>query len=171
VRNGRPIWAEPPLNFADYDLRDKATISFGLARFMTTFGRDRFHISLHEDFAVNETEVFRSVFKWAGLDPNVTPNVDVMVPNRVARLGMINRAMGSARLISSAKRVVPRRLHATANRAALAGFRLNRRVVERPPLNAQLRDRLRTDLRPEVERLSELSGLDLVSRWWSKTAP
>jgi len=91
----------------------------------------------------------------------------VLVPNRVARVGFLNRAMGSKKVIDTAKRIVPNRLHSTADRAARVGFRLNRRVVERPHMKPELRDRLRADMTPEVERLSELVGMDLATRWWS----
>jgi len=166
-RAGRPPWSEPPVSFKGYDLRDKAIVSFGLARFIQTFGRDNFHVTLFDDFAADDASVYRSIFAYAGIDPAFTPKVKVLVPNRVARVGILNRAMGSKRLIASAKRVVPKRLHSTADRAARVGFRLNRRVVERPHMKPELRDRLRADMRPEVERLSELVGMDLVSRWWS----
>ena len=168
ARNGRPAWSEPPSNMSDYDLRDKAIVSFGLARFLAAFGRDRIHVTLFEDFARDQSAVFRSAFDFLGVDATFEPTVDVMVPNRVARWSALNRAMGSSSVISTAKRVVPRQLHSGARRAVSKAFRLNRRVVARQPLDPELLDQLRTDFQPEVDRLSELVGMDLARRWWSR---
>lgn len=168
ARHGRPAWSEPPSTMADYDLRDKAIVSFGLTRFLAAFGRDRIHVTLFEDFARDRSAVFRSAFDFLGIEPTFEPSVDVMVPNRVARWGALNRAMGSSGVISTAKRVVPRRLHSGTRRAVSKAFRMNRRVVTRQPLDMELRDRLRTDFKPEVDRLSELVGLDLAHRWWGQ---
>jgi hypothetical protein len=166
-RDGRPLWSEPPPSMASFDLRDKAIVSFGLARFQSVFGKERVHVTLLDDFAANQMDVFRSIFEFLGIESGFRPNVGVMVPNRVARSSALNRTMASSNVISTAKRVVPRRLHDGARKIASSAFRANRRVVARPPMDPHLRDRLRTDFRPEVERLSELVGMDLAARWWS----
>ena len=41
--------------------------------------------------------------------------------------------------------------------------------TERPPLDQALRDRLREEFQPEVERLSVLGGIDLRARWWPES--
>ena len=164
LRNGRTF---QPLNMGDYDLRDKAIVSFGLQRFLEEFGRDRIHITYFDDFARDSHAVYGSVFRFLGVAPTFIPQVAAMVPNRVARWSALNRAMGSPRLIAGAKRLVPGPLHGAARRAAATTFRLNRRRQARPALDRALRDRLRAEFRPEVHRLSELVGVDLVARWWS----
>jgi hypothetical protein len=166
AKRGRPLWSEPPATMASYDLRDKAIVSFGLARFIDAFGRERIHVTTFDDFARDPIHVFRSIFAFVGVDKSFEPRVEVMVPNRVARLKALNRTMGSPRVIAAAKSFVPRQLHGGARRAASRIFRLNRRVTARPPMSAQLRDRLRADFQPEVERLSDLVGIDLADRWW-----
>jgi len=163
----RPIGAEPPINFAQYDMRDKASVSFGLARFVERFGRDRIHVTLYEDYAADPLAVIRSIYEAMGVEPGFTPNVKVIVPNRVAKSDGINKAMASPTVVSAAKRLTPLRLHSAARRVARAGFRINRRVESRPPMPADLERQLRIDFTPEVERLSQLTGMDLVSRWWS----
>jgi hypothetical protein len=155
-----------PEAMVDYDLRDKATVAPGLARFIDTFGRDRVHVSLVEDFGADPQPVLRSIFTFLGVNAEFQPNVGVHVPNRVARVDRLNRAMGSSRMIGGAKRIVPGFLHPLARSLATAAFRVNRRPAERPLLDLELRERLREEFRPEVERLSGLVGIDLRARWW-----
>ena len=162
-RASRP---DTPDAMIDYDLRDKATVAPGLARFIDIFGRDRVHVSLFEEFRADPQAVLSSIFTFLGVESGFEPQVGVYVPNRVARVDRLNRAMGSRRLIGGAKRLVPGFLHPLARKAASATFRVNRRAVERPPLDPALRDRLREEFRPEVERLSDLVGIDLRARWW-----
>src|SRR5687767_8925559 len=155
-----------PAALVDYDLRDKATIGPGLARYIDTFGRDRVHVSLYEDFRADAQAVLGSIFGFLGVDRGYEPVVGVYVPNRVARVDGLNRAMGSRRFIDRAKRIVPTSLHPVARSLANAAFRINRRRVERQPLDPALRDQLRAEFRADVEQLSGLTGIDLRARWW-----
>jgi hypothetical protein len=165
ARGGR---VHQPLNMRHYDLRDKATVSPGLRRFVDEFGRDRVHITLHEEFALQPEAVMGSIFRFLGVAEQPALQVQIMVPHREARWTRLNRAMASQRVIGAAKRVTPGALHPLARRAAAATFRTNRRRATRPPLSAALYDRLRDEFRPEVERLSEIFGRDLVDFWWTK---
>jgi hypothetical protein len=95
----------------------------------------------------------------------------VMIANRVARLSAVNRLLVSRRTISSAKRLIPPSLHPIAGRVASAAVLANRRVQPRRPLAPALRDRLRREFQPEVERLGELVGRDLIALWWGAAPP
>lgn len=161
--------SDAPEAMVDYDLRDKATISPGLRRFIDTFGRDRVHVSLFEEFRSEPQLVLTEVFSFLGVDPGFKPRVEVLVPNRVARVDSLHRAMASPPFIERSKRLVPRFAHPLARAVAQVAFRLNRRQVGRAPLDPAVRDQLRAEFGPEVDRLSALVGIDLRDRWWSDT--
>jgi hypothetical protein len=160
----------PPVNMRDYDLRDKATVSSGVERFIAEFGRDRLHVSLYEDYALDPQATIRSTLRFLGLNEQFEPKVVRMVPNRRARWDRLNRAMGAPRLVDAAKRLVPQRLHSRVRRVVEVGFGANRKVVARGPIDPQLLASLRDEFRPEVERLGELVGRDLLARWWGEGA-
>ncbi len=162
--------SERPVSMASYDLRDKATVAHGLARFMTEFGRERVHVTLYEDYAAQPDEVIRGVLRFLGVADGIQLRADVQVPHRVARWEGLNRMMASPGLIGRAKSLTPAALHPLAHRVASAVFRRNRRRATRPPLPTALRDRLRDEFRAEVQALSELTGRDLIQRWWSDSA-
>jgi len=130
---------ERPVNMAEYDLRDKATVAHGLARFIADFGRDRVHVSLFEEYAARPDEVLRSILQFLGVDPDIALRADVQVPHRVARWEGLNRRMASQGLIGRAKRLTPAALHPVARGVASAIFRRNRRRATRPPLQPALR--------------------------------
>jgi hypothetical protein len=158
---------ERPVNMGQYDLRDKATVSGGLARFIADFGRERVHVTLYEEYAAQPRAVLESVLSFLGLSDDGTMHAEVEVPHRVPVWGGLNARMASPSFIGNAKRLVPTALHPIARRAATVVFRRNRRRALRPPLSPALRVRLRAEFRPEVERLSELVGRDLARFWWS----
>lgn len=159
-----------PVNMADYDLRDKATVARGLERFIEEFGRDRVHVTVYDEFAADTDAVLRGVLRFLGIDEGVSMRADVQVPHRVARWEALNRRMASPGLIGRAKGVTPAALHPVARRLASSIFRRNRRRATRPPMTPALRAQLRDEFRPEVERLSELTGRDLTSIWWPGSA-
>ncbi|MEP7360081.1 MAG: sulfotransferase [Chloroflexota bacterium] len=161
---------ERPVNMGSYDLRDKATVAHGLARFIEAFDRGRVHVTLYEDYATQPAAVIRGVLRFLGIDAEVDLRADVLVPHRVARWDRLNRQMASQRVIGRAKNLTPAALHPIARGIAGAIFRRNRRRARRPPMSPALRDKLRDEFRPEVERLSELIGRDLVAIWWSRSA-
>ena len=163
ARGGR---TEVPPNFGDYDLRDKAKVSTGLARFVEVLGRERVHVNLYEDFAADPAAVFRATYRFLGVDEAFEPPVRQLVPNQTPWSKRLNRAMASGRVIDLTKRMVPDRLHPAAHRLAAAAFRANRRIVSRGPLPPDLEAQLREEFRPEVDRLSALVDRDLAARWW-----
>ncbi|HUP83131.1 MAG TPA: sulfotransferase [Candidatus Limnocylindria bacterium] len=165
ARGGRTT---QPLNMADYDLVDKATVGPGLDRFVDEFGRDRIHVSLYDDFAADAPAVVRSVLEFLGVSTTEAPRPDISVPHREARWGRLNRTMASPAVIGRAKRLTPSRLHPIARSVAATVFRRNRRRALRPQMPADVRDRLRAVFRSEVQLLSELVGRDLAAIWWSR---
>src|SRR5207247_5934048 len=127
-----------PPTLATYDLRDKASVADGLARFLHEFGRDRVHVSLYDDFTADPKSVVRSIFGFLGVDTGFVPDIRVLVPNRRARSDRLNRLMASRRMIGAAKRVLPRRLHGAGRAFARIGFRANRALSQRPDIELEL---------------------------------
>ncbi|MEA2677131.1 MAG: hypothetical protein QOJ81_1272 [Chloroflexota bacterium] len=167
ARRGR---TSQPLSMADYDLRDKATVSPGLARFIADFGRKQLHVSLYDEYAADPQAVVRSILGFLGVATEDVPQPEVSVAHREARWRRLNRTMASPRLIERAKRATPAAFQPLARRVAATVFQRNRRRAVRPPMPVPVRDRLRAEFRPEVERLSELLGRDLAAIWWSRSA-
>ena len=163
ARRGR---ASLPLSMAGYDMRDKATVGPGLARFVAEFGRERIHVSLYEEYSADPAAVIRSALVFFGLDTGEVPQPEISVAHREARWKRLNRGMASPGVIGRAKRLTPGLLHPLARRVATTVFRNNRRRAVRPPMPPELRDRLRAEFRDEVGLLSELTGRDLAAIWW-----
>jgi len=72
-------------------------------------------------------------------------------------------------LFEPARRVAPAWLRRRLRGTREVVRRLNADVTAAPtrqPTPVELRDRLRAEMRPDVERLSELLGRDMAAYWW-----
>jgi hypothetical protein len=148
--------------------RESARYADGLERWFEALGRERVHVVVFDDFARDTAGEFRRVLEFLGVDPDYQPaTFDTRNSSHRQRLWVrriVDSRMGNWLTHDALGRVL-----GTNSRARLAlrfrQSRLNRRAAPRSPLAPAVRDRLATELRPEVERLSTLLGRDLVGPW------
>ena len=127
-----------------------------LRRYDAAFGRERFHVIVFDDFAPTPAATYGDLLAFLGVAPPVTaPQFAVINAAKRTRSERFRHLL--ARPPGGARRVMRAVLPATIRRSLYErAKRLN--VVERgrPPLDAELRQRLRRQHRDEVARLSDL---------------
>ena len=100
-------------------------------------------------------------------DFNFQPSFEIKNPNHIARSEFLRRQL--ARSDSFAKfiaRSILKPAYISRIRKTIEMF--NTKVEKRPPLPPKTVKSLRAELRPGVERLSDLLGRDLISLWGYK---
>ncbi len=131
-------------------------------RYFNAFGRDAVHVILFDDLKRDTAALYRDVLAFLDIDSGFQPDF---------------------RRVNESRRIRSRRLHFVYSfifrrgmdhlhgpawyltRKGVSVLRsLNTTYAPRPPLDPDLRDRLRRELAPEVARLGELLGRDL-SQW------
>lgn len=131
-------------------------------RYFNAFGRDAVHVILFDDLKRDTAAMYRDVLAFLGIDPDF--RIDF-------------------RRVNESRRIRSRRLHFVYSyvfRRGMDNLRgpawyltrkgvsvlrsLNTAYAPRPPLDPDLRDRLRREFAPEVARLGELLDRDL-SHW------
>lgn len=134
-----------------------------VARYLGAFGRENVHVILYDDFRSNVTAVFAQLLCFLDLPPAGETEDNVVNGNRRARNAALHRlVLHPPKVVRSVFRgVFPRRLRAAMGRAV---NNLNVVYAPRPPLHPQMRARLQTDCRRDVEALSRLLDRDL-SHW------
>jgi hypothetical protein len=154
------------IHIADYlYYREMARYSSQVKRYFDTFGRENVHVILHDDCKNDMGRVFRETLEFLGVDPDLrvefaTKNSNKRVRSRACQDFLLN----PPRLVRWVRDdVMPRRM-----RELVFGSlrRLNTVFEPRPPMNADLRKRLRAEFAPEVECLGRLLGRDLSA--WSR---
>lgn len=134
-----------------------------LQRYFDLFGRDAVHVIVFDDFRADPAAAYRGVLDFLGLPQSDLPQLRVVNAAAERRSWRLQQALLSPRMIRLARIVFPPPVRPHVGRA---WDRLNSRGRKRAPLDPQVAARLREDLRPDVEQLSEMLGRDLSALWW-----
>jgi hypothetical protein len=152
-------------NIKMYQYRAVASYTDQVARYFDTFGRDNVHVIIYEDLIRDPAEGYRHTLEFLGLDTDFRPEFEVINANTANLSPGLATLLGDPQLAPRLKRLLPAAMHRRAQAVLTRLAGANRRPAPRPPLSSSLRQRLRTELAPEVQRLSELLGRDLTTVW------
>ena len=165
-RTGRQTYFTPGLVY-----RDTARFARQVQRYFQTFGRERVHVVLHEDLAVNPAAVYRDTLEFLEVDSSHTlpqferVNPAKSVKSRGLRALLNDPAARSA--VLAVRPFLPQPVFNVFHRTERFLSRLNSTVEKPPPLEPELKSKLRREFETEVEQLSKLIGRDL-SHWTGK---
>lgn len=130
-----------------------------LSRYYDLFPRDRIHVFLAEHLKRDTMATLRGIFAFLGVDQDFTP--DITTPHNVGGVPsslLLERLLTNQRLRSLVKPLVPRALADRIRSLRTANMQ------KPPPLPQDLRRKMTESLSVEIEKTSELTGLDL-SHW------
>jgi hypothetical protein len=148
--------------------RDSARYGEQLARWYDALPRERIHVIVFDDFAADTADAFRRVLEFLRVDPDYQPESFAARNASHRQRPAVRRVMDSAPVRALTDSLLPRVIGGNARARLALRFRqsrLNRRAAPRAPIPPDLRRRLEDELRPDIERLSELLGRDLASLW------
>lgn len=150
--------------------RDRTRYADQLPRWLEAFG-DRVKVIIFEEFFAQPRPAFAELLRFLEVDDAYQPPAfAVHNPRHERRRGPIRRLLKNPLATWVARTLLPRLLGVERTARLSRRFRhsaVNRREIERAPIDAELRARLQRELTPDVERLGELLGRDLKSTWWS----
>jgi hypothetical protein len=136
-----------------------------LRRFFETFGRERVHVIMFEDFTSDTERVFREVLAFLGVKADAPVDLSVHNPNRRVRSRWIQRLV--FRPPGPLRALVPRlRRLPLVHRLRDALVSINSQPEQRNRMEPALRARLAAELEPEIRELGDLLGRDL-SGWYA----
>ena len=138
---------------------DKGLYAGQIERYLAQFGRDQVRCYLYEDYDENPESTVKDVYRFLGVDDgfsqDLSARLNVSGLPKSERLQAISRR--SQRLKWALDPLIPDRLR----RSLLKAQNTN---LSRPPIAPELRAELIESCREDIERVGELTGLD-VSRW------
>jgi GT2 family glycosyltransferase len=153
--------------------RQVARYTGQVRRYFEAFGRERVHVIIYDDFAADVSAAYRQTLDFLGLESKggdlgfnvVNPCQRIRSP--ALRAVMYDPLVRS--VVPALHRWAPRPVFAALQQIDAWLLQFNSCVEHRPPLDPDLRARLKREFAPEVERLSELLGRDLTH--WSREQP
>lgn len=149
--------------------RDRIRYAEQLARYFERFPEEQVLVLFYEDFRADNAATYRRVLAFLGVDAEFEPlfaqhNKGADLRSKRMQHWLRQVTFGeswAAPLKPIIKAVLPQTLRKRAVQE------LEKKVVYRPrqAVDVALAAQLRQEFRPEVERLSQLLGVDLITRW------
>ena len=133
-----------------------------LERYFDTFGADRVHVIVFDDFIADPAAEYHKVVRFLGIDDSFEPEFGVVNAGAARRSQRIQRLLLSKPVVRTAQLVIPRRARPLIGRT---WDRINSRSEKREPLDPQVAAQLRAELLPDIVKTGELIGRDLASLW------
>lgn len=133
-----------------------------IERYLDRFGRERVHVLLFDELVADASSACIPLLRFLGVSPRPEIPFPHANPNKRARSARMRRFLAAPP--DSLRRAVRSALPGPARRAAYrAAVSMNATTPVRDPLPPELRQRLREELDPEVEKLEHLLGRPLAT--------
>jgi hypothetical protein len=139
-------------------------------RYFEVFGRDRVHVVIYDDFSADVEKEYQSTLDFLGLDSHEGPttfrpiNESKLIRSRALRAVLCDPCIRS--LAVRASKAMGRNTFVAVRSFEQKLWRINSHAQRRVPMCAELRERLKREFAPEIERLSDLLQRDLTH--WSR---
>ena len=152
----------PPGPIRPENLMYRRMVAFSdqLERYLAVFGREGVHVIIFDDFRDDTAAVYRRLLEFLGADPEVEVDLSPRNENKQVRAAWLQQLIWNPPVL---RPLIPRlRRYPMVHRARQALLRLNSSRQGREAMDPRLRARLAGELRPEVERLSDMLDRDLL---------
>jgi len=140
--------------------KDKGFYGAQLERYLQHFDRSQIHCILYEDYNSDPETTVRDVYRFLGVDDSFTQDLSVRL--NVSGLPKSKGLQAVSRRSRRLKWLIDPLIPDRVRRGLLNAQNKN---LSRPPLPPQVRAELIEEYRPDIERVAELTGLD-VSGWF-----
>lgn len=161
-KNGYRLPRNPhPIHGLQY--KEIAKLSSQTTRYLDTFGADKVHIIVFDEFKCNTQLVYRSVLTFLGLSPDFQAQFKVINSNKSVRSNLIRALLKQPPIIF---RLFARKTMPSWLRYAIVATTqsLNTRYERRPTMDEDLRKTLMREFTSEIDTLGKILQMDL-SRW------
>ena len=152
---------------------DNALFGEHLSRWIETFGPNRVHAIVFDDFAADTAGEFRRVLEFLDVDPTYQPaSFEARNASNRRRGGVVRRLVDNRPAQSLRHRALPAVIGETNTYRLARRFsrsKLNRLPYQREEVPAALRKELQERFTPDVARLGPLLGRDLLAEWFGES--
>jgi hypothetical protein len=145
--------------------RDVAKYSRQVQRYFEVFSRENVHIIIFDDFKRNTGREYSETLRFLGVNLDFQPKFEVINPNKRARSKLVTKLyQRPPKLVRwPVRALIPlgiRRMLEEKTR------HFNTKYQRRSDMDANLKESLKEEFAPEIEKLSELLDRDLTH--WSR---
>jgi hypothetical protein len=141
---------------------DKVKYYEQVSRYFDVFDKSNIKVIIYEDFKEQNDVVYEQVLRFLGVDTSFVPDFTRVNISRNARFVKFNKLLLNPFSTKIALACLPVRFRAKTK------ILLNKILFDRKkpiPIDSSLRQELMCKYKPEVIKISDFLGIDLVKRW------
>lgn len=138
---------------------ERAKFTEQVKRYLDVFNKKQIKIIIFDDFKKDNAKVYREVLKFLGVYQNFVPEFKLVHVSRKVQFPRL-RILWRSLLFTRMRYFPLSKLNKLIDRKFLRG-----KERPLPPMDPQLQEELMKKFKSEVERLSKITGRDLVTLW------
>ncbi|MEL6578294.1 MAG: sulfotransferase [Cyanobacteria bacterium J06621_12] len=132
-------------------------------RYCDRFSPQQVKVIVFEEFKSNNEAVFKEVLEFLAVDSNFTPEYAAVNVNKEVKFKSINSLINNPLVKSISKNLLSQEFNEFVRDNIVEKFLWHQAPKAKMP--EEIKTQLMEQYRPEVVKISELLGLDLISKW------
>lgn len=134
-----------------------------LERYVKQFPPEQILVFTAEEMRGGTADIYQRVLSLVGVDSSFQPSFEAVHESKRPRFARVNRALRNPRFTKTMNKVLGHKVYTGLQKRVVEPMLLKNQ--KRDAMPAELRDRLRAQVRDDVERLSDLLDRDLINEW------
>lgn len=142
---------------------EKVLYSKKLKRFLDVFGKDQLMLICYEDFKKDNAAVFKDILEFIGADTSFSPKFTTVNTTTKPLFKSLRTFVRNNRFAQNIIYNMP------VNWLGYFNFILKEilsRKIKKLPLDTDKKNNLKAQYRPEAVKLTELTGINFVEKWY-----
>lgn len=134
-----------------------------LERYMKHFPPEQILVFTAEEMRGGTADIYKKVLSLVGVDDSFQPSFEAVHESKQPRFARVNRTLRNPRFTKTMNKVLGHKVYTGLQKRLVEPMLL--KSQKRDVMPSEVRDRLRAEVRDDVERLGELLGRDLTQEW------
>lgn len=131
-------------------------------RYLDLFGEEQVKIMIYEDYQADNENAYKDILDFLEVDTDFVPSFEEIHTQKLPKSATLNKYIRNSFLVRPLRKIFPRNWWYVIT-TGIEKFLWKHQP--RPELDPQLRRKLMQQYKPEVEKTSDLLGIDLVKKW------
>lgn len=141
---------------------EKVKFSSHIKRYLELFDQEQVKVIIYEEFKANNHKVVQDIFKFIGVDPNISIDLKTNRASRKIRSKFLKKLLVSHFLSQAPKKILKGKIYYKL-RSSL--YKIIAKKESRPQLQPKLRKELMEKFKKEVINTGRLINRDLAKIW------
>lgn len=132
-------------------------------RYCDRFNKEQIKVVIFEEFKAENQRIYREILEFLGVDPSFTPEYDAVNVNKEVKFKAINNLVNSPLVKNISKNLVSQEFNDFVRDNIVEKYLWHQ--APKATMPEEIKTELMKKYYSQVERVSQLIGVDLMSKW------